>query len=103
MLVESAIDIHASRWMTYEAAWEVDQGMEAREAALKASMAKVFASEMACRAADRAIQIHGGYGYTKDMPLEMIYRDLRLFRIVEGPTEMLNWWMAGQILNMRLE
>lgn len=103
MLVESAIDIHASRLMAYEVAWGVDQGMEARGVSLKAAMVKVFASEMACRAADRAIQIHGGYGYSKDLPLEMIYRDLRLFRIAEGPTEMLNWWMAGQILDTRLE
>ncbi len=100
MLVETAIDIHASRLMAYEAAWEGDQGMDIR---LKSTMVKVFATEMACKAADRAIQIHGGLGYTKDLPLEMMFRDLRLLRIIDGATELMNWWMAGRILEMSLE
>jgi alkylation response protein AidB-like acyl-CoA dehydrogenase len=100
MLVDTATDIHASRLMTYEAAWEGDQGKDIR---VKAAIAKVYATEMAFRAADRAMQIHGGTGYSKEFPLEIIFRDLRVLRIIDGATELLKWWIAGKLLDMRLE
>ncbi len=100
MIVEMAIDIHAAKLMVYDCASAVDRGEDTR---LESAMVKVFATEMAFKAADRTLQIHGGIGYSKDLPLEMLFRDLRLRRIVDGPTELLNWYMARQILDMRLE
>ena len=98
MLVDAAINIYAARMMVYNIAWEVDQGMDIRT---KAMMAKVFASEMACNVVDNAIQIHGGYGYSRDLVLEMIYRDVRLFRIADGATEMAKHWIASRLLGIK--
>ncbi|SDL50418.1 acyl-CoA dehydrogenase family protein, partial [Paracoccus chinensis] len=64
-----------------------------------ASRAKLFASEAAGRIADAAIQIHGGYGYTKDFPLERYARDLRIMRIYEGSSEIQRNIIAGQLLS----
>ena len=97
MLIDSATNIYAARMMTYNTAWEADQGMDIRT---KAMMTKVFASEMACKVVDDAIQIHGGYGYSKDVVLEMIYRDVRLERIIEGATEMAKHWIASKLLDV---
>ncbi len=94
MLVDSFMGIFASRTMTRETAWRYDQG---EDIAIEAALLKVFSTEMACKAIDRAIQIHGGVGYTKELPLEMMYREMRLFRIGEGPTEVLVWWAARQL------
>ncbi|MFC1929424.1 acyl-CoA dehydrogenase family protein [Chloroflexota bacterium] len=97
MLVDNATNIYASRMMTYNTAWEADQGMDLRT---KAMMIKVFATEMACKVVDNAIQIHGGYGYSKDLVLEMIYRDVRMFRIADGATEMGKHWIASRLLGI---
>ncbi len=61
-------------------------------------MAKLFASEMCDRAADRCLQIHGGIGYTTDLPIEAIYRQMRLMRIGEGSSEMMRILVARKIL-----
>ena len=95
MIADSAVEIHASRLMTYDAATKWDQGSEIRQ---EASMAKLYASEMACQVADRAMQVHGGLGYTKDLPIEWFYRRLRLWRIVEGASEIHRFVIARNVL-----
>ncbi|MFC2031874.1 acyl-CoA dehydrogenase family protein [Chloroflexota bacterium] len=97
MLVDTAMDIYASRMMLYNVAWEADQGIDVQQTA---TMLKIFATEMACRAADRGIQIHGGYGYNKELPLELIYRDVRLMRIGDGATEVLKSWLGTRLLEI---
>jgi acyl-CoA dehydrogenase len=83
-LADMAADIFATRMMVLNAAWEVDQGRDPRE---KVSIVKFNASEMIGRVADHGIQIFGGMGYTKEMPLERIYRDARVMRIYDGTSE----------------
>ena len=97
ILVDNETNIYAAKMMAYNAAWEADQGLDVR---VKAMMVKTFASEMACKVVDNAMQIHGGYGYSKDLVLEMIYRDVRLDRIAEGATEMDKHWIASKMLNV---
>jgi len=84
MLADSAIEVNAARLMLLRAAWEIDQGRDARE---WVSMVKVYASEMLGRVADRAVQVFGGMGYCKDLPIERLYRDARIFRIFDGTSE----------------
>jgi acyl-CoA dehydrogenase len=94
-IADSATDIYATRLMTQHAAWKFDRGEDVRT---EASMVKVFATEMATRVADRAMQTHGGMGMSKDLPLEFIYRRLRPMRIFEGPTEIHRWVIARRLL-----
>jgi acyl-CoA dehydrogenase len=95
MLADTATDIYATELMVYETARRHQAGQRvSREAA----MCKVFASEMAFRAADRAMQIHGGVGYAQDLPIERMFRDLRLLRIVEGTSEIQRIIIARSIL-----
>jgi butyryl-CoA dehydrogenase len=84
MLADMATELRAARLLTEDAARK--RGDEVRFS-LEASMAKLFASEVAGRVADQALQIHGGYGYSADMPLERYVRDLRIMRIYEGSSE----------------
>ena len=84
MLADMATEIYAARQMLYHAACLRDQG---KQVVREASMVKLFCTEMACRVADRAVQIFGGMGYMKDFPVERFYRDLRLYRIYEGTSE----------------
>lgn len=95
MLADGAVEIHATRMMTYEGAWRNDQGDDVR---IQAAMCKLFATEMACRVVDNAIQIHGGVGYSRELPLERFYRDLRRARITEGASEILRFMIARDIL-----
>ncbi len=84
MLADSATEIEAARWLTYHTAWLIDQG----DMAIKEiSMAKLYASEMCDRVADRILQVHGGMGYMKELPVERIYRIARLLRIGGGTSE----------------
>ena len=94
-IADSATDIHATRLMTYHGAWKFDQGEDVRR---EASMVKIFATEMATRVADRAMQTHGGMGMSKELPLEFIYRRLRPMRIFEGPSEVHRWVIARSLL-----
>lgn len=95
MLADMATEIYAAKMMLYNAAWRYDQGERiTREAA----MFKLFASEMVCRCADRALQVHGGMGYMKELPIERIYRDARLLRIVDGTSEIQKLVIARDIL-----
>jgi len=83
-LADMATDIDASRLLVHRAAWLKDQGQPFGK---EASMAKLFASETAMRVTDKAIQIHGGYGYIKDYPVERHYRDAKITEIYEGTSE----------------
>ncbi len=83
-LADSAVEIEAARWLTYNLAWRVDQG---EEPIRESSMVKLYNTEMAFRVADRAVQIFGGMGYLTEGPVERVFRFLRMFRIVEGTSE----------------
>jgi butyryl-CoA dehydrogenase len=96
MLADSATELFAARLMTYKTAWEEDRGRsDVKELHAKASMCKLYASEMANRVADRVVQIFGGRGYCKDYAAERHFRHLRVDRIWEGTSEM----MRGIIVN----
>ena len=84
MIARMAVDIHAARLMVYDAAKKVDSLMPVT---LESAMAKLLATEVADRAADAAVQVHGGQGYLKDMEVERFYRDARLGRIWDGTSE----------------
>jgi len=83
MLADSARELHAARLLLYRAASLADRG-EASAAGALAGPAKAYAAEAACRAVDRVLQMHGGYGYTRDLPIERFWRDLRFYRFAEG-------------------
>jgi acyl-CoA dehydrogenase len=95
MLADMATDIFATRSMVLNTAWEIDQGHDPRA---KLSMVKLFASEMMGRVADRGLQIFGGMGFSKEMPLERIYRDCRVLRIYDGTSEIHRMLIACQVL-----
>jgi acyl-CoA dehydrogenase len=84
MLADSQAELYAARSMVVDAARARDEG---RDVTLEASCCKLFASEMCGRVADRAVQIHGGAGYVSDYAAERFYRDVRLFRIYEGTSQ----------------
>ena len=84
MLADSQAELYAARSMVVDAARQRDEG---RDVTLEASCCKLFASEMCGRVADRAVQIHGGAGYVADYAAERFYRDVRLFRIYEGTSQ----------------
>ncbi|MFO7736958.1 MAG: acyl-CoA dehydrogenase family protein, partial [Desulfatiglandaceae bacterium] len=94
MIADMATQIEAARLLTFNAAAMKDRGENFTGAA---SMAKVFASEMANKVAYQAIQIHGGYGYIKDFPVERYYRDVRVFTIYEGTSEIQRKVIANHI------
>ena len=95
MIADMATEIEAARLLTFNAAAMKDRG-ESYTAA--ASMAKVFASEMANRVAYKALQIHGGYGYTKEFPVERYYRDARVLTIYEGTSEIQRRVIAKHVI-----
>ncbi len=84
MIADSVIEINAARLMLLRAAWEIDQGRDARD---WISMVKIEAAETLGRVADRTVQIFGGMGYCKEMPIERLYRDARIYRIFDGTSE----------------
>lgn len=83
-IADMAMEIQASRLLTYHAAWLKDQGARFSK---QAAMAKLHASETATKAGHMAVQIHGGYGYLRDFPVERLYRDARITEIYEGTSE----------------
>lgn len=95
MLVDMYQHLHQLRLMVYDAAWRLDQGEDVRNASY---MCKYFGDEMSFHAADRAMQIHGGMGLTKDLPIEQFWRDQRSMIITEGPTEILKMALARRVL-----
>jgi alkylation response protein AidB-like acyl-CoA dehydrogenase len=94
-LVDMAVDLDASRLLNYRAASMMDRGMRVTR---ESSMAKLFASEAAVRIANEAVQIHGGYGFIKDYPVEKFYRDVKLCTIGEGTSEVQRLVIARQLL-----
>ena len=95
IIADMATQLEASRLMTLNAAAMRDRGEDFSSAA---SMAKLFASEMANKVAYQALQIHGGYGYTKEFPVERYYRDVRVFTIYEGTSEIQRRVIANHII-----
>ncbi|MFO0838515.1 MAG: acyl-CoA dehydrogenase family protein [Phycisphaerae bacterium] len=95
MLADMATDIDAARLLVRDAAASLDRGENER---MKACVAKLFASEIATKAAMTAIQIHGGYGYTKDVPVERYMRDAKLCEIGEGSSQIQRILIAREVL-----
>jgi acyl-CoA dehydrogenase len=85
MIADSETELEAARWLVLRAAWAVDHDQDVRHAA---SIAKLFTANAVGRIVDRMLQIHGGMGYTRELPLERWYRQVRLHRIFEGTDEM---------------
>jgi alkylation response protein AidB-like acyl-CoA dehydrogenase len=94
-LADLATRIEAARLLTYRAAYLKDCG---RRTTRESSMAKLYASEIAVRAAEESVQIHGGYGFTKEYPAEKFYRDVKLMTIGEGTSEIQRLVIARQLL-----
>ncbi len=95
MIADSAVEIEAMTLLTLKAAWLLEQGTDNRHAA---SMAKLYAGVKANEIVDRVLQIHGGMGYTRELPIERWYRELRLLRIYEGTDEIQRQSIARNIL-----
>ena len=95
MLADMAISIYTARQIIYHTAWCRDQK---QKVTLQAAMCKVYCTEMVNRVADSALQIHGGMGYMKESPIERIYRDMRLYRIFEGTSEVQRMVIARELL-----
>jgi alkylation response protein AidB-like acyl-CoA dehydrogenase len=94
-LVDNAVRIEAARLLTYRAAAMKDEG---QRTTLEAAMAKLYSSEIAVRAAEDGVQIHGGYGFVKDYPAEKYFRDVKLTTIGEGTSEIQRLVIARQLL-----
>jgi acyl-CoA dehydrogenase len=90
-IVESLIELKASRLMTYECAWKYDNGDPVIQ---ESSIVKLYAAEMVNRVVDRMIQVHGGMGWMRELPLERIYRLVRIFPLVEGTSEVQKYIIA---------
>jgi alkylation response protein AidB-like acyl-CoA dehydrogenase len=95
MIVDNEIDIRTSLWLTLAAAAKAERGEPYR---MEAGMAKLVATEAGGRVVDRAMQIHGGYGMTKDLPFERWYREMRIRRVGEGPNEVQRHVIARDLL-----
>ena len=94
MLADMATALEAARLLTYQAAWLADQGLPHIK---EASMAKLFATETATRLANDALQLHGGYGYVMESPIQRLYRDVKLFEIGEGTSQIHRNIIARQL------
>lgn len=95
MIADSAVEIEATRWIVLRAAWMAENGQDARH---QSSIAKLYGSNMADRVVDRVLQIHGGMGYTKELPIERWYREIRLWRIFEGTDEIQRYIISRNLL-----
>ena len=95
MLADMATQIEAARLLAHKAAWKQDTGARF---SMEASIAKLFASEMATRVTHKAMQIHGGYGYSREYPVERMYRDARITEIYEGTSEIQRLIIAACVL-----
>lgn len=90
-IVDSLVELKASKLMTYECAWKYDNGDQVIQ---ESSIVKLYAAEMVNRVVDRMIQVHGGMGWMRELPLERLYRLVRIFRIVEGTSEIQKYIIA---------
>lgn len=96
MLADGFTELEAARLLTYRAAFLEDQGKKIPK---ESAMAKLFASELAVKASSMAVQIFGGYGFTRDYPVEKFYRDSKLATIGEGTSEIQRWIIAQKVLS----
>jgi len=95
MIADMATDVEAARQLVLNAAAKKDRG---EKCTMEASMAKLYAAEMANRVTGQALQIHGGYGYTKEFPIERLYRDARVLTIYEGTSQIQKIVIAGEVI-----
>jgi len=95
MIADSQVEIEGAKWLTLYAAWRASKGLDSRHAS---SIAKLSGAVMANQVVDRVMQIHGGMGYTKELPIERWYRELRLLRIYEGTDEIQRRTIARNLL-----
>jgi acyl-CoA dehydrogenase len=95
MLADMEVGIHAGRLMVYHGAWKIDSGQRASH---ESAICKLYCSEMLGKVADLAVQIHGGMGYMKELPIERAYRDARILRIYEGTSEVQRMLIAENLL-----
>lgn len=97
MLADSVTELDAARLLTYRAAWLADEG---KPCETEAFMAKLYATEMAQRVTDRCLQILGGLGYSKEVPIQSFYRQVRVWRIGHGTAEIHRWMIARDLLGL---
>jgi len=95
MLADSEVELMAARLLVYQAAWKADHNQPIRN---EAFVAKLYATEMAQRVTDRALQIHGGMGYTREVPIQSFFRQVRLWRIGHGTSEIHRMMIARNLL-----
>jgi alkylation response protein AidB-like acyl-CoA dehydrogenase len=98
LVAEMAVEIEASRWLTYHAASQRESG---KSITLDGAMAKLFATESAKRVVDKAMSVHGCYAYTKEFPIERLYREVKLGELYEGTPEMQKILIASKVLYAR--
>ena len=98
MIADCDVELEGARWLTLLAAWTVDQGRDPRH---QSSMAKLAGATMANHVVDKVMQIHGGMGYTRELPIERWYREMRLWRIFEGTDEIQKRTIARNLLSGR--
>ncbi len=95
MIADSEVEIEATKWLAFHAAWLAEQGQDTRHAA---AIAKLHGATMANRVVDRVLQIHGGMGFTRELPIERWYREMRVWRIFEGTDEIQRFIIARDLL-----
>ncbi|MBI1735673.1 MAG: hypothetical protein HYR51_10895 [Candidatus Rokubacteria bacterium] len=96
MLADMAMQVHAARLMVHHAASSIDRG--APSSAIESSMAKCFASDAAMRVATDAVQVFGGYGYTREYPVERHFRDAKITQIYEGTNQIQRLVIARELV-----
>ena len=96
MIADSAVEIEALRWLVLSSAWQVDHGIDSRQSQ---SMAKLYGGVKANEIVDRVLQMHGGMGYTRELPVERWYRELRVLRIYEGTDEIQRRTISRNLLS----
>ncbi|NCN27233.1 acyl-CoA dehydrogenase [bacterium] len=98
MIAEMAMNIEAARLMVWKSAFEIDQG---RRNTMYAAMAKAFAADMCNKVCTDAVQVHGGYGYSTEYPVEKLYRDSKIFQIYEGTSQIQRLIISKEIFDRR--
>jgi acyl-CoA dehydrogenase len=98
MIADMAKDIQAARWLTWHAAWKIDSG---QRNTLEAAYAKSFAADTAMRVTTDAVQVHGGYGFNTEYPVEKLMRDAKIFQIYEGTSQIQRLIIAKEIFDRK--
>lgn len=98
MIAEMAMNIEAARLLVWKAAYEIDQG---RRNTMYAAMAKAFAADMCNKVCTDAVQVHGGYGYNEEYPVEKLYRDSKIFQIYEGTSQIQRLIISKEIFDRK--